>query len=349
MAGGVGSRFWPTSRASLPKQFLDLTGVGRTLLQQTFDRLEGIVPSDQVYILTNERYESLVKDQLPEVNVSQIICEPAMRNTAPCLLFAALKIQHNNPNASTVILPSDHFVADLPSFKEDVLAAFSHVSRHDELLTFGIPPTSPHTGYGYLQVKEKGKSPSPITAFTEKPTLTKAATFLEAGNYFWNAGIFVWSIRVLLNAFKAHQPEMLALMEAGIPTFDTEEEQSFLAEEYPKAESISIDYAIMEKASNISMIKAGFSWNDLGTWTSLYDQLSTVGDENIAVNADLIADESNRNMVYSSDKKLIVVKGLEDFVIVEEKDVLLIYPKGDDQSVKELRDKAKGIAGESIA
>ena len=348
MAGGVGSRFWPTSRSSYPKQFLDLTGVGRTLLQQTYDRLEGIVPSDQIYVLTNERYTSLITDQLPGVGSSQIICEPAIRNTAPCLLYASLKIQQRNPDALTVVLPSDHFVDDLPLFRKAILTAFNHVSTHNEMLTFGIPPSSPHTGFGYLQVKEKDKSPTAITAFTEKPTLEQAVAFLAAGNYFWNSGIFVWSIDVLLEAFKVYQPQMLALLEVGIPTFGTKQEQLFSAEEYPKAESISIDYAILEKAANISMIKAEFSWNDLGTWTSLYDQLSSTKNENLSVTADLIAEESNGNMVYSSTKKLIVVKGLEDFVIVEEKDVLLIYPKGDDQSVKELRNKAKDIAGDSV-
>ncbi len=348
MAGGVGSRFWPTSKSSYPKQFLDLTGVGRTLLQQTFDRLEGIVPSDQIYVLTNDRYKSLVREQLPSLSLSQVIREPAMRNTAPCLLYASLKIQQRNPNASTVVLPSDHFIADLSLFKKNILTAFNHVSTHNEILTFGVHPKSPHTGFGYLQVKEKDKSPTAITAFIEKPTSKQAAKYLEAGNYFWNSGIFVWSIGVLLEAFKIHQPQMLALLEAGIPTFGTEKEQLFFAEEYPKAENISIDYAIMENTSNIAMINAEFSWNDLGTWTSLYDQLTSEKNENLAVNADLIAAESKGNMVYSSDKKLIVLKGLEDFVIVEEKDVLLIYPKGDDQSVKELRNKARGVAGESV-
>jgi mannose-1-phosphate guanylyltransferase len=348
MAGGVGSRFWPTSKTSFPKQFLDLTGVGRSLLQQTFDRLEGIVPPDQIYVLTNERYKSLVTEQLPNIGLEHIICEPAMRNTAPCLLYGALKIHDRNPNACTVVLPSDHFIGDLPLFKKDVLQALTHASLHNELLTFGIPPISPHTGYGYLEVEDKDKPFTSITTFTEKPSEEKAIDFFRAGNYFWNSGIFVWSTQVLLEGFKNFQPAMLSLFQAGIPTFGTKEEQAFLDAKYQKAESISIDYAILEKAQNISMIKASFSWNDLGTWASLYDQLTLGKEENVSVNAKIIAQESKGNMVYSSKDKLIVVKGLEDFVIVDQEDILLICPKGDDQSIKQLRDKAKDLGDDSI-
>ena len=348
MAGGIGSRFWPSSRSSFPKQFLDLTGEGRTLLQQTFERLEGIIPVDQIYILTNDRYKSLVKEQLPEIVTAQIICEPSMRNTAPCLLFASLKIHSKNPNACTVVLPSDHFISDLSLFKEDVLNALSHVSKHNELLTFGISPTTPHTGYGYLEVEDKGKAFSSITAFTEKPSKENAITFIENGNYFWNSGIFVWSVETLLDAFNTFQPDMFSLLQAGVSTFDTEEEQLFLAAEYQKAENISIDYAILEKAQNISMIKASFSWNDLGTWTSLYSQLTKGEKENVVVNAKIIAEESTGNMVYTSKEKLIVIKGLEDFVIVDQEDVLLICPKGDDQSIKQLRNKANDSGDDSL-
>ena len=337
MAGGVGSRFWPTSRANYPKQFQDLTGTGRTLLQQTYDRLKGIVPADHVYILTNTRYRGLVQAQLPDIAPSQIICEPAMRNTAPCILYAALKINQRNPNASMIVLPSDHFISNENAFRENVVQAFERASSQNELLTFGIPPNSPHTGYGYLEVEDKTASIGPIVKFTEKPTRDKAEDFLQAGNYFWNSGIFVWSSTSILKAFTAFQPDMLVLFEAGLSKMNTSEEEAFLIQEYPKADDISIDYAILEKATNICMVKATFFWNDLGTWTSLYDQLSNDQATNVKVKAQLVSEESTGNMVYTSEEKIVVVKGLNDFVIVDEGDVLLIYPKGEDQSVKTLR------------
>lgn len=348
MAGGVGSRFWPTSRANYPKQFQDLTGVGRTLLQQTYDRLEGIVPSDQVYILTNSRYRDLVQAQLPEINNSRIICEPAMRNTAACILYAALKINQRNSKSTMIVLPSDHFISKEKAFRTNVMQAFERASTQNELLTFGIPPNSPHTGYGYLEVEDKTASIGPIVKFTEKPTQEKAEKFLQAGNYFWNSGIFVWSSTTILNAFATFQPEMLALFEAGIQYMNTSEEEAFLAQEYPKAEDISIDYAILEKATNIAMVKASFFWNDLGTWTSLYDQLSDEKSSNVNVKAQLITEEATGNMVYTTGEKIVVIKGLKDFVIVDEGDVLLIYPKGEDQSVKALRKKTTEQFGDKL-
>lgn len=348
MAGGVGSRFWPTSRANYPKQFQDLTGVGRTLLQQTYDRLEGIVPSNQVYILTNTRYRDLVKTQLPEINNSRIICEPAMRNTAACILYAALKINQRNSKSKMIVLPSDHFISKELAFRTNVIQAFERASAQKELLTFGIPPNSPHTGYGYLEVEDKTASIGPIVKFTEKPTQEKAENFLQAGNYFWNSGIFVWSSATILDAFATFQPEMFALFKAGIPHMNTRGEEGFLAQEYPKAKDISIDYAILEKATNIAMVKASFFWNDLGTWTSLYDQLSDEKNANVNVKAQLVSEEATGNIVYTAGEKIVVIKGLNDFVIVEEPDVLLIYPKGKDQSVKALRKKTTERFGDEL-
>ena len=349
MAGGVGSRFWPTSTASFPKQFQDLTGCGRTLLQQTVDRLEGILPLENIYILTNADYLSLVNAQLPELHQKQIICEPALRNTAPCILYAALKIQQLNTVANMIVLPSDHFIDQLEAFQANVLLAFERAKQQDELITFGIPPTSPQTGYGYLEVEDKKAPLSPIVKFTEKPDLEKANAFIKEGNYFWNSGLFVWSCRTIIKAFERYQPEMLRLFQAGIPHFDTPAETDFLLSEYPKAENISIDYAILEPSSNILMLKASFLWNDLGTWTSLYDQLSDGMESNVSVKAKLIAEEAKGNMVYSSSDKIIVIKGLADYVVVDEDKVLMIYPKGDDQSVKELRQKTKDQFGEDLA
>ncbi len=349
MAGGVGSRFWPTSKASFPKQFQDLTGVGRTLLQQTIDRLEGIVPEENVYILTNEDYKSLVAQQLPTLSSDQIICEPVMRNTAPCILYAAQKIHHKDPAGTMLVLPSDHFIDHLTAYQADVQLALKRAASGQELLTFGIPPSSPHTGYGYLEVQDKTAQITSISQFTEKPSLDKAEAFLSAGNYFWNSGMFVWSCASILNAFATHQPDMLALFEQAKAYFGTVQERAFLAKQYPKADNISIDYAILERASNIVMIKASFLWNDLGTWSSLHEQLANKSDDNVAVKAHLITDQASGNMIYSSKEKIVVVKGLKDFVVVEEEGVLLIYPKGEDQSVKDLRAQAKDQFGDEIA
>ena len=349
MAGGVGSRFWPTSREAYPKQFQDLSGSGRTLLQQTIDRLEGVVPMDQIFVLTNERYKTLVKEQLPALSFDQIICEPVMRNTAPCILYAALKIQHKDAAASMLVLPSDHFIDHISAYQNDLKTALSRAAQKDELLTFGIPPTSPHTGYGYLAVENKSLQITGIKQFTEKPTLEKAKGFLADGNYFWNSGMFVWSCAAILKAFSSYQGKMLSLLKAGETVFNTPEEATFLATQYPKAENISIDYAILEQADNITMIKASFLWNDLGTWSSLHDQLAQHEQENITVKAQLIAAQSKGNMIYSSGEKLVVIKGLNDFVVVDEKGVLLIYPKGEDQAVKGLREQAKDQFGDQLA
>lgn len=348
MAGGVGSRFWPTSRTSFPKQFQDLTAAGSSLLQQTVARIKGLIPLDQIIILTHSDYRSLVKQQLPWISEHQIICEPALRNTAPCLLYAALKIQSLDTEASMVVLPSDHFIDDPYAFQENLAKAFTHVAQYNELLTFGIPPSSPHTGYGYLSVKNENNGLFPIQQFTEKPNREKAELFLKEGSYFWNSGIFVWSCGAILEAFKLYQPKMLMLFEKGIPFFNTPAESDFLLREYEKAENISIDYAILEKASNIQMLKASFLWNDLGTWSSIHEQLSDDPDDNKVIKGSFIQEESTGNIVSTTKDKLIVVKGLKDFVVIDEEDVLLIYPKGDDQSVKQLRKKAGDLSGEQI-
>jgi mannose-1-phosphate guanylyltransferase len=324
MAGGVGSRFWPTSRSSFPKQFQDLTGSGSSLLQQTVARLEGLIPNNQILVLTHADYQNLVKEQLPWIKETQIICEPALRNTAPCLLYAALKIHSSNPKAAMVVLPSDHYIGSRKDFQEDLIQAFSHVYQHNDLLTFGIPPSSPHTGYGYLAVKDEKSMMSPLLKFTEKPSRERAEGFLKAGSYFWNSGIFVWSCKTILEAF------------------------NFLKSEYEKAENISIDYAILEKANNIQAIKASFLWNDLGTWSSIHDQLSENKEQNKMIKGSLIQQSSTGNMISAAKDKLVVIKGLKDFVVIDEDDVLLIYPKGDDQSVKELRDLAVDKKGSQL-
>ena len=337
MAGGIGSRFWPISTAEHPKQFQDLTGEGSSLLQQTHERLSGLIPDENIWVLTNGAYQSLVCAQLPSVPQQQIIAEPARRNTAPCLLLAALKIQKIDPNAQLLVLPSDHFIDDRQKFQNDVAQAFVHSETSKELITFGIQPNSPHTGYGYIAATDKQAPISSVMRFEEKPSLAKATAFLEAGNYFWNAGIFVWSVDTLIDAFERLSPQMFALMAKGRPLFNTPEEPAFLRENYPKAEDISIDYAILEKANNVAVLRARFSWNDLGSWSALHHQLGDSPMANVTINAEVLTDNAKGNLIYSSAQRKVIVKDIDDLIIVLTDDQVMILPKKADQSVKELQ------------
>lgn len=341
MAGGVGSRFWPLSTEENPKQFLDLTGEGETLLQQTVHRLQGIVPEKNIVVLTHQNYKDKVKAQLPEISLENILSEPALRNTAPCLLLAALKLKKRNSDAVMLVLPSDHFIDNKANFQATIQLAFERAAITEEIIALGIPPQSPHTGYGYIKVADPSLSNAPIENFTEKPDQKTAEQFLNEGSYYWNAGIFAWKVETILTQFQRFQPEMFALLAQGEMVFDTDDEAAFLQAHYPKAENISIDYAIMEKAEKRSMIKASFQWNDLGSWGALHKQFTTESKENVAIHARLLADDASGNLVYSTKGKRVVIKGLHDFVVVEEGDTLLIFPKKEDQQIKQLSKKAK--------
>lgn len=335
MAGGIGSRFWPVSTRRLPKQFLDLLGTGRSLLQQTFSRLSRIVPAENVLILTNSAYAGLVLEQLPEISENQILTEPAMRNTAPCILLAALKIKKRNPNALMLVAPSDHWIEDEAAFKKDIEACFETARKEDILMTLGIRPDFPNTGFGYIEVAETG-SVVPVKQFREKPDYETARKFVESGNFYWNAGIFVWQAEAILNSFQKYLPEMYGLFEKGQAAWGTPDEEEFILKNYPLAENISIDFGIMEKAENVFVKKAGFDWNDLGTWGSLYDKLPKTTGDNAVVNADTMFENAAGNLVYTGSKKLVVVEDLDDFLIVDKDDVLLIYPRKKEQEIKEL-------------
>ena len=346
MAGGVGSRFWPKSRKSLPKQFQDFMGSGKTLLQHTVDRLRPLIPEHQILILTNESYMELVHDQLPELHSEQIILEPCMRNTAPCLLLSALKIQKMNPEAQILVAPSDHWINESELFLKDLELAFNHCLDSDDLMTFGIKPAQPHTGYGYLKVSDSESQISKVEKFTEKPNYETAEQFISTGEYFWNSGIFAWNVKTILEAFKKKKPEMFDLFNRGFDVLNTPSEKSFLDKEYQKSENISIDYAVMEQYNNVAVVQANFNWNDLGTWNSLYDQLSKDDYGNAVVGASTVLKGSAGNMIHAQKDKLIVLEGLENFVIVDNKDVLLIYPKGNDQGVKNLLKETKTQYGD---
>ncbi|WP_027392644.1 mannose-1-phosphate guanylyltransferase [Aquimarina latercula] len=346
MAGGVGSRFWPVSTTEFPKQFHDMLGTGETLIQRTFSRLSKIIPKENIFILTNERYNDLVLEQLPEAAQRQVVTEPAMRNTAPCILYAALKIQKENSDAVMVVAPSDHWIEDEDAFAQNLKQSFEACSKDDILMTLGIQPAFPNTGYGYIQYNEETTAIKKVAQFTEKPNYETAKKFLDQGNYLWNAGIFIWSAKSIVNAFAKFQKEMTALFEKGIGVYNTSEESSFIEKNYPLAENISIDYAILEHAENVYVLPATFDWNDLGTWGSLYDKLDKTEAKNAVVNARVLSEDSSGNMIRTSGDKIVVVDGLEDYIIVDKDEVLLIYPKKKEQDIKQVLKKVKDTYGE---
>ncbi len=337
MAGGIGSRFWPVSTTDFPKQFHDMLGTGETLIQRTFRRLQKSVPAENIFILTNERYNALVFEQLPEVTTRQVILEPAMRNTAPCILYAALKIQKEQADAVMVVAPSDHWIEDEMSFSENLSAAFDFCDGSDKLMTLGIQPSFPNTGYGYIQYEKEGEQAiKKVLRFTEKPNYEKAKEFLEAGNYLWNAGIFVWSVQTILEAFRNFQPSLYALFEAGTNVYNTELEDDFIRENYPKAENISVDYAILEHSQEIYVLPASFDWNDLGTWGSLYEKLEKDSTDNAVINAQVLSQDGKGNLIRTEGNKVVVVDGLNDYIIVDKEEVLMIYPKKKEQDIKKV-------------
>jgi mannose-1-phosphate guanylyltransferase len=347
MAGGVGSRFWPVSTQDFPKQFHDMLGTGETLIQNTFRRLANIIPEENIFILTNERYNDLVFEQLPSLTQRQVVLEPEMRNTAPCILYASLKIQKENEDAIMIVAPSDHWIEDQNAFTQNVEEAFNFCSQNDALMTLGITPTFPNTGYGYIEFDNSSEvSIKPVEQFREKPNYETAKSFLSQGNFLWNAGIFMWSVKSVLTAFQRNQPELYKLFEKGYNVYNTEFEDDFIRDNYGKAENISVDYALMEKSENIYVIPATFDWNDLGTWGSLYDKLDKDENNNAVVNAKTLTEDASGNMIRTSSDKVVVVDGLQDYIIVDKNEVLLIFPKAKEQDIKKVLQKVKDKFGE---
>ena len=337
MAGGVGSRFWPVSTEDFPKQFHDMLGSGSTLIQKTFSRLSKLIPVENILILTNERYNELVLEQLPMVKQEQVLLEPAMRNTAPCILYASLKIQKRNPNALMVVAPSDHWIEDETEFANNLQQCFNFCEKEDALMTLGIQPTFPNTGFGYIEFDKSDSIPiKKVSQFREKPDYETAKLFLKSGNFLWNGGIFIWSVQSITNAFEKFQPQMNALFQSGFESYNTDSEKQFIEENYAKAENLSIDYAVMENATNVYVLPATFDWNDLGTWSSLHDKLEKDDQNNAVINATVILENASNNIIRADGKKLIVVDGLDDYIIVDKENVLLIYPKSKEQDIKRI-------------
>jgi mannose-1-phosphate guanylyltransferase len=340
MAGGVGSRFWPVSTTDFPKQFHDMLGAGSTLIQKTFSRLSQLIPAENILILTNEKYNQIVLEQLPQVKPAQVLLEPAMRNTAACILYASLKIKKENSNALIVVAPSDHWIEDEMAFNQNLNHCFDFCAQNDALMTLGIQPTFANTGFGYIEYnKQDNNAVKKVAQFREKPNLETAKSFLASGNFLWNGGIFIWSATSIIAAFEKFQPAMNALFLEGFDSYNTPSEKDFIAQNYAKAENISIDYAVMEGAENVYVLPATFDWNDLGTWGSLHEKLPKDAQDNAVVNATVLLENASNNIISTAKNKKVIINGLEDFIIVDKDDILMIYPKSKEQDIKALAGK----------
>jgi mannose-1-phosphate guanylyltransferase len=346
MAGGVGSRFWPMSTQENPKQFHDMLGTGDSLIQKTFSRLERLIPSENILISTNKRYKNLVLDQLENTTKKELLLEPCMRNTSPCILYAALKINAINPDGVMIIAPSDHWIENEPQFIDNIETAFEFCQQNDVLMTLGIQPSSPNTGYGYIQYENNETEIKKVKQFTEKPNIENAKKFIDSGDYLWNAGIFIWSVKSILKAFESSLPEMYSLFCEANNVYNTEFEDDFIDTNYANAENISIDYGILEKAKNVHVLPVNFDWNDLGTWGSLYNKLPKDEHKNASVGGHTIFRNSSNNIVRTQNGKRVVIQGLNDYIVVEKEDILLICPKSDEQDIKQISNQVRIDFGE---
>ncbi len=353
MAGGVGTRFWPMSRTEHPKQFIDILNTGSTLIQQTFNRLTRVIPPENIFVVTSKLYCKTVKQQLPEMLEEHILCEPMRRNTAPCIAYAMHKIRTRNPNACMVVAPSDHIILKEDVFETIITNALKAAENNDWLLTLGIQPSRPDTGYGYIQFDEtdtyvENNQICKVKTFTEKPELELARTFLASGDFLWNSGIFIWSLKAILAAFEEFQPEISQILAAGADMYYTSDEQNFIDNAFPTCKSISIDYGVMEKASNVYVHIADFGWSDLGTWGSLYDNLPKDVDNNAIVGNNVLTFETTGSVINMPKDKLVVVQGFDDAIIVEKDGILLISKKDDEQKLRTIVDEVKKQKGDSF-
>lgn len=338
MAGGIGSRFWPESRTAKPKQFLDILNTGKTLIQMTYERFLTIVPKENIYVVTAESYEALVKEQLPEMADSQILKEPMRRNTAPCITYVCDKIYARDKNATIVVAASDHLILEEQRFLEVVQRCVDFVKDNTYLVTIGVKPTKPSTGYGYIQFEDDKAQEEffKVKTFTEKPTLDIAKTFLESGDFLWNSGMFVWKAKTLLEAIRKFLPEVSDAFKDGADYYDTPGEEAFIRNAYTQCTNISIDYGVMEKADNVYTIPAQFGWSDIGSWDSLYDEYKHDYLGNAVAGQNVKIYDSANNMIMVPDKKLVVVQGLTDYCVVDTDDVLLICEKAKEQEIKQI-------------
>jgi mannose-1-phosphate guanylyltransferase len=348
MAGGIGSRFWPISRTGYPKQFLDILNTGKTLLQATYHRYINFIPPENIYIVTSQEYAAIVKQQLPQLPEQNIVAEPERKNTAACVAYIALKLKKLNPDANIIVSPSDHLIEDEKNFEATCKLALDYTAQHAALITLGIKPTSANTGYGYINYDKKpiAKDIYPVVRFTEKPDQNTALTFFNSGNYLWNAGIFVWKACDIIDAFRRYMPKMLDVFICGLIDINTPQEKDAVKHIYKYCESLSIDYAIMEKADNVLVIPSDFKWSDLGTWNSAWENFEKDSLQNAVAGNNTMMIDTSGCIVHSNDKKLVLVGGVEDLIIVNTPDALLICKKENEQQIKEYLVKVKQTKGE---
>lgn len=353
MAGGVGSRFWPMSTTAHPKQFLDILGTGRTLLQQTFDRFKELCPIENIYVVTNDIYETLVATQLPELSKNNILSEPARKNTAPCVAYASYKIHKLNPKALTVVAPSDHLITKEDTFVKAIKSCFNKAKNEDCLVTLGIKPTRPDTGYGYIQfidspTQEKDKRIFKVKTFTEKPDHDMAKFFMESGDFLWNSGIFIWSTESVIKALEQNDPELAYVFKDGWDVYNTKDEKDFIKRAYNICKNISIDYSIMEKAKNVYVRSSLIGWSDLGTWGSLYTHIHHDKNGNALIGKNIMEYDCHNCIVHVPKDKLVVLQGLKDYIVVESEGVLMVCKKQDEQQIRNFVNDVKVQKGDKF-
>ncbi len=348
MCGGVGSRFWPYSRAERPKQFIDFFGTGRSLLQMSYDRIKGIVPDENILVVTNEVYAPQVMEHLPELKKEQILLEPARRNTAPCIAWAAWHIKAINPQASIMVAPSDHLILKEAEFRSNIISGFDFIEKHDALLTLGIKPNRPETGYGYIQVGNESDTAgiSKVKTFTEKPNLELAKVFIATGEFFWNSGMFLWSASSIVNAIRSYAPDIADCFDAIADDFGTPREMESIKNNFESCPNISIDFAVMEKAPNVYVQCVNFGWNDLGTWSVLHDYSPKNREGNVTQNCKALLYNCKDNMIAVRRDKLVVASGLKDYIVADADDVLLICPIAEEQRIKQFVNDVKASFGD---
>jgi mannose-1-phosphate guanylyltransferase len=351
MAGGIGTRFWPMSRTSRPKQFIDILGTGETLIRQTFRRFAKVFPVENILIVTNEIYRDLVLEQIPELGPDQVLPEPARRNTAPCIAYANYRILAKDPDAVMVVAPSDHIILKEDLFLENILSSLKAATENNWLLTLGIKPSRPDTGYGYIQFLEGQVFPSDpqikrVKTFTEKPDLEIALKFLECGDFLWNSGIFIWSLKSIMAAFKEYLPDVTNLFKKGTGKYGTAEEAAFINDTYAVCKSISIDVGIMENAANVYVLTADFGWSDLGTWGSLYENRPLDRNGNTVIGKNVLLYDARNCIVNMPKDKLVILEGLSDYIVVESENVLLVCRKSSEQQIRQIVNDVRLEKGE---
>lgn len=350
MAGGVGSRFWPASREERPKQFLDILGIGTSLLRSTFERFLPVILPENIYVVTHIKYKNQILEQLPELGDDQIICEPSRNNTAPCVAYAALKIHNQDSDANVIVSPADHVILKESEFAKVIQRALTFTAENNAIVTLGITPSRPDTGYGYIEMKEQDdlQAIRKAVRFTEKPTLDVARSYVEQGCYVWNSGLFIFKTKTIISAFDHHAPEILELLGNDNVRYNTPEERANIDNYYPRTPKISIDYAIMEKADNIYTIPADIGWSDLGTWKSLFEECPKDSHNNVIQADQCLLDNTSNSLIIAPKDKLVVVSGLDDFLVIDQDDVLVIYPKDREQEIKSIRDLVKSNFGDKL-